>query len=90
MESGGRLHIRSWIRGKRIFISVSDTGAGIALERLAEIREELRNGESQKLGIGVSNISRRIKTMYPDGELLIDSREGRGTVVRMAFTVAEM
>ena len=87
---GGRLHIRSWIRGKRIFISVSDTGAGIAPERLAEIREELRNGESQKLGIGVSNISRRIKTMYPDGELLIDSREGRGTVVRMAFTVAEM
>ena len=87
---GGRLHIRSWIEEHRIFISVSDTGAGIAPERLEEIREELKRGESQKLGIGVSNISRRLKTMYPDGELVIDSREGRGTVVRMAFTASEI
>lgn len=87
---GGRLHIRSWIKEHRIFISVSDTGAGIAPERLEEIREELKRGESQKLGIGVSNISRRLKTMYPDGELVIDSREGRGTVVRMAFTASEI
>ena len=87
---GGRLHIRSWIKEHRIFISVSDTGAGIAPERLEEIRAELKRGESQKLGIGVSNISRRLKTMYPDGELVIDSREGRGTVVRMAFTASEI
>ena len=87
---GGRLRIRSWIKEHRIFISVSDTGAGIAPERLEEIREELKRGESQKLGIGVSNISRRLKTMYPDGELVIDSREGRGTVVRMAFTASEI
>lgn len=86
---GGRLHIRSRIRESRMFITVSDTGAGIASDQLEKIRKELKNGEGQKLGIGISNISRRLKSMYPDGELLIDSREGRGTVVRMAFTALE-
>lgn len=86
---GGRLHIRSWLKGKRLYLSVTDTGVGISQETLNSIRQELAGGESIHLGIGIGNINRRIKAMCPDGELLIDSRKGRGTVVRIAFTAAE-
>lgn len=86
---GGRLHIRSWLAGGRLYVAVTDTGMGIGSRRLAEIRKELETGQSGKTGIGIGNISKRLRTMYPDGELLIDSREGKGTVVRMAFTAME-
>ena len=67
-------------------ISVADTGTGISGERLEEIRKGLEAGDERVTGVGVGNIYRRIHGMYEDGELLLYSKEGCGTVVQMAFT----
>lgn len=83
---GGRIHVRSWMEGRRIWISVADTGRGMARERLEEIRCALARGEEKATGVGVGNIYRRVHGMYQDGEIFIYSSEGRGTVVQMAFT----
>ncbi len=83
---GGRIHVRSWMEGRRIWISVADTGRGMARERLEEIRRALARGEEKATGVGVGNIYRRVHGMYQDGEIFIYSSEGRGTVVQMAFT----
>ena len=83
---GGRIHVRSWMEGRRIWISVADTGRGMARERLEEIRRALARGEEKATGVGVGNIYRRVHGMYRDGEVFIYSSEGRGTVVQMAFT----
>ena len=83
---GGRIHVRSWMRGARLWISVADTGRGMALERLEEIRMALEQGDEKATGVGVGNIYRRVHGMYQDGEVFIYSSEGRGTVVQMAFT----
>ena len=83
---GGRIHVRSWMEGRRIWISVADTGRGMARERLEEIRRALARGEVKATGVGVGNIYRRVHGMYQDGEIFIYSSEGRGTVVQMAFT----
>ena len=83
---GGRIHVRSWMEGRRIWISVADTGRGMARERLEEIRLALARGEEKATGVGVGNIYRRVHGMYRDGEVFIYSSEGRGTVVQMAFT----
>lgn len=83
---GGRIYVRSWMRGKRLWISVADTGTGISRERLEEIRKGLEAGDERVTGVGVGNIYRRIHGMYEDGELLLYSKEGCGTVVQMAFT----
>ena len=83
---GGRIHVRSWMEGRRIWISVADTGRGMAQERLEEIRRALARGEEKATGVGVGNIYRRVHGMYRDGEVFIYSSEGRGTVVQMAFT----
>ena len=83
---GGRIHVRSWMEGRRLWISVADTGRGMAQERLEEIRRALARGEEKATGVGVGNIYRRVHGMYQDGEIFIYSSEGRGTVVQMAFT----
>ena len=83
---GGRIHVRSWMEGRRLWISVADTGRGMAQERLEEIRRALARGEEKATGVGVGNIYRRVHGMYRDGEVFIYSSEGRGTVVQMAFT----
>ena len=83
---GGRIHVRSWMEGRRLWISVADTGRGMAQERLEEIRLALARGEEKATGVGVGNIYRRVHGMYQDGEVFIYSSEGRGTVVQMAFT----
>ena len=83
---GGRIHVRSWMEGRRLWISVADTGRGMAQERLEEIRLALARGEEKATGVGVGNIYRRVHGMYRDGEVFIYSSVGRGTVVQMAFT----
>ena len=85
-SQGGKIHIRSWMEGRRLWISVADTGLGMEEGRLQEIREALRTGDEKAAGVGLGNIYRRLHGMYKDGEMFLYSCKGCGTVVQMAFT----
>lgn len=85
-SKGGIILIRSWIRKGRLWISVADTGVGIPEEKRKEILTSLKYGNEKNTGIGVGNIYRRVHGMYPDGEVLLYSSFGKGTVVQLAFT----
>lgn len=82
-EQGGRVHVRIWEQGKRLVISVADTGLGMSEERLAEVTEAMKERRTSKIGIGLGNIYKRIHMMYKQGEFRIASIEGRGTVIQM-------
>ena len=82
-EEGGRIFLRIWQEGRMLRICVSDNGVGIAPDRLRELEHSLRDGAYTSTGIGLGNISRRIRMLYPEGELCIHSRPGRGTVIRI-------
>ena len=83
---GGRIVVRSWKRERRLWISVADTGEGIDRKKLEQIKKALKSGGESGVGIGLGNISRRIRAMYEDGELFIESKKGCATVVQLAFT----
>ena len=85
-SKGGRIFIRTWMRGERLWISVSDTGVGMEEERLQQIRAALNDGTENEIGIGVGNIYRRVHGLYEDGEMFIYSKKGCGTAVQLAFT----
>ena len=85
-SQGGKIHIRSWLEGKRLWISVADTGLGMEEGRLKEIREALKAGDDRSAGVGLGNIYRRLHVMYKDGGMFLYSCKGCGTVVQMAFT----
>ena len=82
-EQGGRVHVRNWEQGKRLVISVADTGLGMSEERLAEVTEAMKERRTSRIGIGLGNIYKRIHMMYKQGEFRIASIEGRGTVIQM-------
>ena len=86
---GGKIYIRSWMEGRKLWISVADTGRGISKERLEEIKAALVQGKEDQTGVGIGNIYRRLHTMYQDGELYLYSKENCGTVVQISFTAEE-
>lgn len=88
-EAGGRILVRVWERRGTIVISVADSGLGISSQRLQEVREGLKGGQTAKVGIGLGNISKRIHSIYKNGEFRIYSTEGHGTVVQMKIPQME-
>ncbi len=82
-EEGGRVYLRTWLRGDILVLSIADTGVGMSQERQRELEEALGSRQTARVGIGLGNIYQRIHSMYEDGGLKLYSREGKGTVVRM-------
>jgi two-component system sensor histidine kinase YesM len=67
-------------------VHIRDTGAGIAEERLAEIRSNMKEKDVIEGGpsIGIVNVHRRIQYLFGEAYgVTIDSEFERGTVVRI-------
>ena len=82
-EEGGRIHVRVWENEDAVFITVEDTGVGMSEEKLEKLKQKLEEGNVSRDSIGVGNVYRRFKIMYPKGEFTIDSTEGKGTSIKL-------
>ena len=82
-EEGGKIHIRVWEHDQNIFITVCDTGVGISEDRLEQLKHKLEEGNVSRDSIGVGNVYRRFKIMYPEGRFTIYSRENKGTLIKL-------
>jgi len=72
---GGTIRLRSRHVDSRLLLSVEDDGVGIAPSKLATLQEQ---------GIGVSNVSERLKVLFGnDHRLSIESEPGRGTHIEI-------
>ena len=72
---GGTIVLRARYAASMLYVSVEDDGAGISQERLSNLMGS---------GIGVNNVSERLKVLFGDeGVLRIESEEGRGTRVEI-------
>ena len=86
-EDGGRLEIVvEHLRGDLVVL-VRDDGVGIAPARLSELTAAGYSGPS----IGLSNINRRLMTLYgPAYRLGIESAEGAGTCVSLRLPLGAL
>ena len=82
-EEGGKIYINVCECEESIFITVQDTGIGMQPERLEELKKKLREGNVSNESIGVGNVYRRFKIMYPKGEFTIFSEVNRGTLIKL-------
>jgi signal transduction histidine kinase len=80
-EQGGRVVVATARAGDHVEISVTDTGSGIAPERLPAIFEDFVTTKRRGLGLGLA-ISKRIVEQL-GGTIAVSSELGRGTT----FTV---
>lgn len=87
-EEGGYIRIKAEKlseddKGDRLLITVADTGIGMDEEELCKLRDKLTIINEERKAIGVSNIYRRIKLMYPDSTITINSTKGEGTIFKI-------
>ncbi len=88
-ERAGRwtVTVSAQVRGNDLFLSVTDNGVGIPLEKLEQIRAELeKEADSSLRGaehIGLTNVNARIRLMFAgeDYGLTIDSSPDMGTSI---------
>jgi len=75
------------VQGEDLFLSVTDNGVGIPMEKLEQIRAALERGTDSSLRgaehIGLTNVNARIRLMFggEDYGLTIDSDPDRGTSI---------
>ncbi len=86
---GGKIALSSYMEDGRVIMSVEDNGDGIDSEDLPEIKEKFYRGKNKHAnsGIGLS-ICDEIMMLH-EGELLIESEVGEGTIVRAILPAKE-
>jgi len=82
MTSGGRLTITTADMEEEVFIIIADTGTGISEENLSKIFEPYFTTKESGTGLGLTVLFKIVKEHQ--GEVIVSSREGKGTV----FTIA--
>ena len=75
--------MRSRLENSRLIVEVEDNGVGMGAAMLVE-----RPSGFGGTGIGMANVAERLKVLYGDtARMTIDSREGKGTLVRLRLPV---
>jgi len=80
---GGSIYLRSRVTDSRVVIEVEDDGVGIGGSQ---------PGDSNwpGMGIGMANISERLQVLYGGtARMTIDSKEGKGTLVKIRLPLVE-
>lgn len=85
LEGEGYLAISAYEQGMKLKITVCDTGAGMNVHKLEEIRNQLA-GLSMGKSIGIINVNERIKLHFGEGYgIEVESTRGRGSLVTLSF-----
>lgn len=81
MSNGGRLTISTGRDGKKMWMTIEDTGAGMSPERIKQIFEPFNTTKSRGLGLGMPYAQKIIQ--QHGGRIEVESRQGNGTQVRI-------
>lgn len=82
-EESGAVTIRMAAEGEILKIEVEDNGVGISQKILEMLQERMNVREIPSAHIGVLNVFNRIRLLGSAYGLTIDSKPGRGTLVRL-------
>jgi K+-sensing histidine kinase KdpD len=83
----GKICIRAYERGRRIWVEVTDNGMGISekkLEKIFRFMTSSASGTSGETGTGIGLFVSKMLVDKLDGEITIESVKGEGTTVRFS------
>ncbi|NJM07086.1 hypothetical protein HC891_14275 [Candidatus Gracilibacteria bacterium] len=85
MPQGGTISVRSYVdaSSERSIVCISDTGIGIAPERLATVFEAFYTSKTQGVGLGLY-LAKQIVEQH-GGQISLSSQVGNGTCVKIAL-----
>jgi len=88
----GTVSIRAWSRGEHVWITVTDTGIGIAQEDLPKVFERFwradqsRDARTGGSGIGLA-ITKRLVELH-NGKMEVESELGKGSTFKFSLPIA--
>ncbi|MCR5772397.1 MAG: histidine kinase [Butyrivibrio sp.] len=85
IEDGGRIELKVYKEDESLYISVMDTGAGMTRDKLDELNARSVSVTSDHAGIGLTNVKDRIRSLYANSDVTVDSIEGQGTTVTICI-----
>ncbi len=86
MPQGGELIIRTDLLDENAVITISDTGTGIAPDRLPHIFDVYYSSRPKGSGLGLPTAKRIIESHK--GSLTVDSEPGKGTAINIKLPLA--
>lgn len=86
MQHGGVLGVEVRHDGRKLMVTVSDTGSGIPKENLNQIFDPFFTTKTKGTGFGLSVVLRIVKNYQ--GHIHVDSSPGEGTVFNLEFPLA--
>ncbi|TKB92574.1 MAG: GHKL domain-containing protein [Nitrospira sp.] len=88
-HGGGTLTLETTVHDGQVHVRISDTGCGIALDKLDEIFEPFftTKAPGKGTGLGLYNVKTIVNKMH--GAIAIDSHIDRGTTFTLTFPKAE-
>ncbi len=89
------LEVKVFRKGRRVGIAILDNGVGMTRDQLLEVRKKItskkRVAKDQQKGIGLRNVSSRLKISFSDKSgIRLFSQEGRGTLVIISIVEKDM
>lgn len=84
-KEGGRIGISSCTENNRLILVVEDDGVGADMEMIKRV---LRNDPNRK-SIGLNNVYSRLKNIYNENVMQVESEHGKGTRVTISIPIEE-
>lgn len=83
----GTITITAWSERDDVIFTIHDDGVGMDEERLASLNQSLKDGKTDKFGIGLRNVNERVRLHYGENSgLIVSSRLGEGTIVTLRIS----
>ncbi|MDN4068928.1 sensor histidine kinase [Paenibacillus vini] len=83
----GTITITAWSERDDVIFTIHDDGVGMDEERLASLNQSLKDGKTDKFGIGLRNVNERVRLHYGENSgLVVSSRLGEGTIVTLRIS----
>ena len=84
-REGGTVVLASRLEEDRLVLTVRDDGVGADMDKIREILHH----DANRKNIGLYNVYSRLKNIYGENVLLIESEPGRGTTVTVSLPARE-
>ncbi len=82
---GGRLFLKSYLQDDKVYLEIADNGCGMSEEVKKKILEPFFTTRAKGSGLGMTMVLRILQTH--NGDLQIQTEEGRGSVLRISLPV---
>jgi two-component system, NtrC family, sensor kinase len=87
IDTRGTITVRTGVDKRQVWLSVTDTGAGIAAEHLSRVFDPFFTTKPPGTGTGLGLSLARTIVVRHDGQISVDSSAGKGTTFRVVLPI---